>query len=208
MATNSDCLVTLYVTSKITHTMRLVMIGIALGLLYCNVAEWLVHKHVLHPAGRKKGSWFRFHWVEHHSACAVHDMHDPAYARSVFGNHAQGREALALALGTLAHLPLLPIAPFFTGTVFYGAINYYRTHKRAHLDPAWGKQHLPWHYDHHTAPNQDANWCVTKPFFDHVMDTRQRWIGTVEYTQATQRRAARKADRKAPAREAIAQTEA
>lgn len=180
------------------------MLGIPLGLLYCNAAEWLIHKHVLHPAGRKKGSsfpareiskLFRFHWMEHHRECRLHDMKDEAYERSVFGDHAQGREALALTLGTLAHLPLFPVAPFFTATVVYGAVNYYRTHKRAHLDPAWGKENLPWHYDHHMAPDQDANWCVTRPFFDHVMDTRKPYVGTTDELLAMQRREARKAKR-------------
>ena len=174
---------------------EVVMLGIPLGLLYCNAAEWLIHKHVLHPAGRKKGSWFRFHWMEHHRECRLHDMKDEAYERSVFGDHAQGREALALTLGTLAHLPLFPVAPFFTATVVYGAVNYYRAHKRAHLDPAWGKENLPWHYDHHMAPDQDANWCVTKPFFDHLMGTRNPYVGTADEQLAMQRREARKAKR-------------
>ncbi|RYZ84400.1 MAG: hypothetical protein EOO68_31675, partial [Moraxellaceae bacterium] len=27
-------------------------------------------------------------------------------------------------------------------------------------------------YDHHMNSNQDANWCVTRPWFDYVMGTR------------------------------------
>ncbi|MBN8613796.1 MAG: hypothetical protein J0L92_24585 [Deltaproteobacteria bacterium] len=169
------------------------MIGIPLGLLYANASEWMIHKYVLHPAGRKKGSFFRFHWMEHHRSVRLHEMIDHDYERSVFGDHAQGREALGLAVAALAHLPLFPIAPFFTGTVLYAIGNYYVQHKRSHLDPEWAKEHLPWHYDHHMAPDQDANWCVTKPWFDHLMGTRKKWLGTEAQKQDEARRAKRRA---------------
>jgi hypothetical protein len=29
-------------------------------------------------------------------------------------------------------------------------------------------------------PNQEANWCVTRPWFDVIMGTRERWVGTEE----------------------------
>ena len=70
------------------------------------------------------------------------------------------------------------MAPFFVGTLAYSAWNYYRKHKRAHLDPEWARANLPWHYDHHMGPNQHANWCVTRPWFDVLMGTRQPYAGT------------------------------
>ena len=42
----------------------------------------------------------------------------------------------------------------------------------------WARENLPWHYDHHMGPDQNANWCVTKPWFDHVMGTRKPYLGT------------------------------
>ena len=60
----------------------------------------------------------------------------------------------------------------------FSAVRYYRVHKRAHRDPSWAREHLPWHYDHHMGPNQDANWCVTWPWFDWVMGTREHYVGT------------------------------
>lgn len=45
-------------------------------------------------------------------------------------------------------------------------------HRRSHLEPEWGKKAIPWHYDHHMNTNQDANWCVTRPWFDYIMGTR------------------------------------
>lgn len=171
------------------------MIGIPLGLLYANAGEWLIHKHLLHGAGRKKGSFFRFHWMEHHRECRLREMRDSDYERSVFGFHAQGKEALCLVAVAAAHLPLFPVAPFFTGTVLYSVANYYRVHKRAHLDPEWAKTHLPWHYDHHMAPDQDANWGVTRPWSDWVMGTRKPWLGTAEQHADEARKAARRAAR-------------
>lgn len=175
------------------------MIGIPLGLAYANAYEWVVHKYVLHGLGRKRKSVWSFHWLEHHRAVRLNEHRDPDYERSVFGWHAQGKEAAALIAGCAAHLPLLPVAPFFTATVVYSAINYYRKHKRSHLDPEWARENLPWHYDHHMAPNQDANWCVTRPWFDHIMGTRIPYVGTPREKEDRERAARRRARKAAAA---------
>ncbi len=154
------------------------MIGVPLGLLYANVGEWLIHKHVLHGLGRKKGSFWDFHWHEHHAQVRRNDHVDPDYERSLLGWNAQTKEALGLLALGLAHVPLLPVAPFFTGAVLWSVANYYRVHKRSHLDPAWAKEHLAWHYDHHMGPDQDANWCVSKPWADLLFGTREPYLGT------------------------------
>jgi sterol desaturase/sphingolipid hydroxylase (fatty acid hydroxylase superfamily) len=148
------------------------MLGIPLGLLYANASEWLIHKYVLHGLGKKKKSFFSFHWAEHHRACRKHDFFDPDYQRSVFGQHAQGKEALAIAALMVLHVPLFPVAPYFTATVWYSALNYFYKHRRAHLDPEWAKKHLKHHFDHHMGREQDANWGVTRPWFDYVLGTR------------------------------------
>lgn len=155
------------------------MIGIPLGLLYANANEWVIHKYLLHERGRKKSSFWSFHWHEHHKASRKHDMLDDHYEQPLLrGWNAQTKEALALIAGCALHAPLAPVAPFFFGAVCWSALNYYRVHKRAHLDPEWAKEHLPWHYDHHMGPNQDANWCVTHPLFDWLMGTREEYLGT------------------------------
>lgn len=168
------------------------MVGIPLGLLYANAGEWWIHKYVLHGAGRKKGSFFRFHWVDHHRQVRLTDMVDPDYQKPVYAASAQAKEAACLVGAALAHLPLFPVAPFFTGTVLYCIGNYYVKHRRAHLDPDWAKEHLPWHYDHHMGPDQDANWCVTRPWFDYVMGTRKPWLGTPAQKEDAARRARRR----------------
>lgn len=175
------------------------MIGIPLGLAYANAGEWLIHKYVLHGMGRSRKSFWSFHWLEHHRVVRTHAMVDPDYLHGIFRWNAQGKEALSLSLAALAHLPLFPIAPFFTATVLYSIASYYRLHKRAHLDPDWAKEHLPWHYDHHMAPDQDANWCVTKPWFDHLMGTRKPYLGTERAQQDGERAEKRRARREAAA---------
>jgi hypothetical protein len=152
------------------------MIGIPLGLAYTNVAEWLLHKHMLHGLGKDKANFWSFHWHEHHRESRKHDMFDPQYVRSVFTWSPQGKEALALVASALVHVPILPIFPFFTLTVWYRTLRYYQLHKRAHLDREWCKENLPWHYDHHMGRDQNANWCVTHPWFDHIMGTRKKYV--------------------------------
>jgi hypothetical protein len=166
------------------------MLGIPLGLLAMNAGEWLTHKYTLHGRG-KRGGFYSFHFHEHHRNARKHDGRDPDYERSVFGNHAQGKEALALLAVGVAHLPLLPVAPFFTVTIWASLWNYHRVHKKAHLDPEWAKRHLPWHWDHHMGPDQDMNWCVTHPLFDHLMGTRRKYAGTGKEAEDRARRAAR-----------------
>jgi len=170
------------------------MIGIPLGIITANAIEWVVHKHVLHGLGGRKESLWSFHWHEHHRACRKNGHRDDDYERPVLGRHAQGKEALALMVGVMAVLPLAPVAPFFAGTMAYSAVHYYRVHKRAHLDPEWAREHLPWHYDHHMGPDQNVNWCVTRPWFDHLMGTRVPYLGTEREARDRVKRAVRGAN--------------
>ena len=152
------------------------MIGIPLGLFTANAVEWVTHKYVLHGLGRNHNSFWRFHWHEHHRDVRRNGFHDPAYERSPWGRHAQGKEIASLLAGGLVVTPLLPVAPFYVSTLYYCAWNYYRVHRKSHLDPEWAKKNLPWHYDHHMGPNPNANWCVTRPWFDHLMGTREYYL--------------------------------
>jgi hypothetical protein len=158
--------------------MLLDLLWIPAGLLYANGAEWFLHKFVLHGLGKHKKSPWAFHWHEHHRTARKNGHLDGSYHRSVFGFHSQGKEALGIVVLLLSHAPLAPLAPVFYGTLVYSALNYYRVHRRAHLDPDWAREHLTWHYDHHMGPNQDANWCVTRPWFDHILGTREPFAFT------------------------------
>ena len=154
------------------------LIGFAVGMIASNAAEWVMHKHVLHERGRKKQSFWSFHWHEHHREARRNGGRDPHYERSIFAWNSQSKELIALVGATALVTPLLPIVPGFVLASWFSAWRYYRLHKRAHLDPKWAREHLPWHYDHHMGPEQDANWCVTHPFWDHVMGTRVPYLGT------------------------------
>jgi hypothetical protein len=175
------------------------MIGIPLGMLYSNVGEWLIHKYVLHGLGRKKGTYWSFHWHEHHRNARREAMTDGDYKRSLWGWHGQAKEALGLVTMAAAHLPLARRAPWFVATVVFCHARYYYAHKRSHRDPEWAKQHLPWHYDHHMGPNQHANWCVTAPWFDMVMGTREPYVGTAREAMDNDRKRARVAPNMQPA---------
>ncbi len=171
------------------------MIGIPVALAVANATEWLVHKHLLHGLGRKKDSFWAFHWHDHHRNTRKNGHVDPDYKAPLFRRwNGQSKEAVALAVATLALVPLVPLAPFYVGTMVYCAVNYYRKHKRAHLDPAWARAHLPWHYDHHMGPDQHANWCVTHPWMDELMGTRIPYVGT-DRERADRERADRRAAR-------------
>jgi len=154
------------------------MIGIPIGLMVANETEWTWHKHIAHGLGRNKKSMWSFHWHEHHRDSRKNGFVDPSYQQSRFGRHAQGKENVTLLATGLALLPLFPVAPFFTATCEYSIYNYFKVHKKGHVDPEWARKNIPWHYDHHMGPNQEANFCITKPWFDALMGTREHYIGT------------------------------
>ncbi len=165
------------------------MIGIPLGLLYANANEWLIHKYLLHDRGKKKRSFWSFHWHDHHNKARKNEMYDEQYLKKPFRAwDPHTKEIVSLLAGAAVVAPLLPIAPFFTAACWWSTWNYYRVHKRAHLDPAWAKEHLPWHYDHHMGPDQDANWCVSNPAFDYILGTRKEYLGTERWQDDDRRR--------------------
>ena len=151
------------------------MIGIPLGLLYSNAGEWLFHRYVLHGLGKNRKSFWSFHWHEHHAKARKNEMFDDQYTGNFLKWDPQTKELAALVGGAVLMAPLFPVAPFFTATVWWSMQNYYRKHKHSHLDAEWAKNELGWHYDHHMGRDQNANWCVTNPFFDHVMGTRKAY---------------------------------
>src|SRR6266852_5077754 len=101
------------------------MIGIPIGLAYCNVGEWLIHKHILHGLGKNRSSFWSFHWHDHHRKARRNEMVDDQYTRSYLAWEPQTKELVALLGLAAAHLPLFPVAPFFTATVLYSSFNYY-----------------------------------------------------------------------------------
>ena len=150
------------------------MLGVPLGLFAANGVEWLAHKHLLHGRGRDRNSPWSVHW-DHHRNVRRQGFHDDIYRPGIIATlrHPDARfEARSLLMASAMVTPLIVVAPVLTATLYYSAWNYWSTHRRAHLDPDWARRHVPWHYDHHMNANQNANWCVTKPWFDYLMGTR------------------------------------
>lgn len=143
-----------------------------MGLFVANGMEWYFHKVWLHEFPTKYRNSPFFTHIAHHKRARLNAFHDEGYAESMFKNAEIYNEKTALIALTVAATPLLPVAPFFTAGLYYGIWNYWKTHAKSHLDPEYAKKRIPWHYDHHMTSNQNANWCVTKPWFDYIMGTR------------------------------------
>ena len=156
-----------------------------LGLLYGQWLEWLIHKHLLHTVGKKRGSLFGYHFHAHHRESLLNLFYDPSYH-----GHGEGtkKEIRDLCLLFVLHSPLIFFVPAFLAGATAHSILYFLVHRKAHIDPDWCKKHLPWHYDHHMAPNQDANWGVTTDWIDRLMGTREVYLGTEKEIRDTQRR--------------------
>jgi sterol desaturase/sphingolipid hydroxylase (fatty acid hydroxylase superfamily) len=141
------------------------LLVIIIGLLYGNLWEWILHKYVLHSKSAKTNkSIVSFHWTSHHRTCRKNGFVD---------TDRYPREIAALVGILVLQLPWLYISKVFYCTLVYCALNYYFMHRKAHRDPEWCKRHMPWHFDHHMGRNQDMNWCVTRPWFDHIFGTRK-----------------------------------
>lgn len=154
------------------------MIGIPVALAAFGYGEWAIHKYLLHGLGRDRASRFAFHYHDHHQAVRRNGGYDPAYEGPVWSTPTQAREAIGLAAIAAVHAPLWPVAPFYTSTVWYCLWRYRRDHRRAHLDPAWARDHLSWHYDHHMGADQDRNLGVVWSWVDAMLGTREVFVGS------------------------------
>ncbi|MFO0598369.1 MAG: sterol desaturase family protein [Myxococcaceae bacterium] len=167
----------------------LALLGVPLGLLYANLVEWLLHRFLLHGVGKNPASFWSFHWHDHHRASRRAQMFDAQYVEPLFTwGSPQLKELVSVAAITLAHALLIPFFPVFGLTVTFAGVRYYLVHRRAHLDPAWARRHLPWHVDHHLGRDQNANWCATAPWFDVLMGTRKVYTFDAEGRPLTEER--------------------
>ncbi|USP38989.1 sterol desaturase family protein [Acinetobacter sp. XS-4] len=148
------------------------MLGFPVGVFVANGLEWYFHKVWLHeyPSQYRNSPFFTH--IAHHKRARLNSFQDEGYAESMFKNAEIYNEKTALIGLAGAATIFLPVAPFFTAGLYYGLWNYWRVHAKSHLDPEYAKKRIPWHYDHHMTSNQNANWCVTKPWFDYIMGTR------------------------------------
>ena len=143
-----------------------------LAFIYGGLCEWVVHKYVLHKLGKNKKSIFSFHWHAHHKGCRKNNNFDIDY-KLPFAPPVK-KEIFFLFLLSSFHFPLIFIAPYFFGGIILYTARYFYYHRRAHLNVAWGKKNMPWHYDHHMGKNQDSNWGVTVDWPDRLFNTREK----------------------------------
>ncbi|ANF80822.1 hypothetical protein A3K93_00535 [Acinetobacter sp. NCu2D-2] len=152
--------------------------GFIAGLVVANGFEWVAHKYVLHGVHRQGKTRFspvpksmRSHW-EHHREVRKTSFFDHGYVEGLSNWRTMNEvQSLAVVVGVFG-LAFYPFSKGMALSTVYSACNYYYIHRHAHLEPEWAMKKIPWHYDHHMNSNQDANWCVTKPWFDYVMGTR------------------------------------
>lgn len=148
------------------------LLGLPVGYVYGALVEYLGHKYLFHVLGRRRGSPLAFHWNEHHRHVRQQGGADLDYTRPFWEWNAHSRELFGLVVLGILHLPVLFVWPTVYIAGMAHGYNYHRLHKKAHLDPEWCRKHLRWHWDHHMALNQDANWCVTNEWLDKLLGTR------------------------------------
>ena len=153
------------------------MIGFPIALIFANGFEWYAHKYILHGTPRPGEPRYspiptsmKSHW-QHHKIVRTTDYQDQGYEEGLSNWRTRDEVTSLLKLTAITSLAM-PVAPFFTLGTYYAAARYFYVHRRSHLEPEWGRKTIPWHYDHHMNTNQDANWCVTRPWFDYLMGTR------------------------------------
>ncbi len=150
-----------------------ILLAIPLGILTENFFEWLFHRYVLHGLGKKKDSWWSFHWHGHHKVARKNKMIDPDYQVSVKEGLAS-KESLALLIGGVLISPLFRLFPVYTTTIWISGVLYFVLHRKAHLDSTWAEKWLPWHWRHHMEGNQQHNWNVTLPISDWILGTDKK----------------------------------
>lgn len=152
--------------------------GFIAGVIFANAFEWVAHKYILHGTHRQGQPRFspvprsmKSHW-EHHREVRKQQFFDDGYVQGI-QNWRTKNEIVSLSIvASVAAVSFYPFSKGMAAASIYAACNYFYIHRRAHLEPDWAKRKIPWHYDHHMNTNQDANWCVTKPWFDYILGTR------------------------------------
>lgn len=145
---------------------------IGVGLLVANFGDWFIHKYILHGLGKKKDSFFSFHFHDHHNACRKNNNLDAAnYRRTIWANNPHAKEFWLLFFGSYAASAPFALAGYWVlaYTIALYAAAYYLLHQLSH-----GRHHprlLPWHRRHHMG-DQNKNWCVVFPLMDYVFGTR------------------------------------
>lgn len=151
-----------------------VVLSFLVALVVSNLMEWVSHKYFLHGFGKKKDSWFYYHW-NHHNMVRKNKFLDKDYQDGFFKSSAVRREVFSLIGILLFNVNWLFIWPMLFFWYVFFTVAYYLVHSYSHVYPELTKKYLPWHYDHHMGTDQDKNWGVTLPLFDWILGTRVKY---------------------------------
>ena len=137
------------------------------------MASIVLQISILHKFAAKKGRIFSFHWYGHHSTARLNGFIDSSYFGNPFKINSAGKELFALSSIILIHLPLVFYFPWAFAMMCASSASYYYLHRKSHRNPEWAMKNLRWHYDHHMALNQNANYGVRSDIIDRVVGTRE-----------------------------------
>lgn len=141
------------------------------GIVVANVGEWLIHRYVLHGLGKRRDSFWSFHWHDHHRSCRKNDFSDSKYDRFLPRGTSRLKEAFGL-IGLLGvSSAIWPLSPGFSAGLLTSLVSYYVVHTTVHKYPEFGKKWFKHHYEHHMLGDQQHSWCVTFPLTDMIMGT-------------------------------------
>ena len=149
----------------------MIFVWLITGFLIGSLIEWLAHRYLLHNL--KLRSISRAHFRIHHRNTRRRGGYDPDYEKLIPAGYDHGwSEILFLLAAVVLALPLAYVSFWLWLALLIHAVLYYSLHRKFHLNPAWGKHWMKWHWDHHMNKNQNANWGVTNPIFDWLFLTR------------------------------------
>jgi sterol desaturase/sphingolipid hydroxylase (fatty acid hydroxylase superfamily) len=151
-----------------------VILSCLIGFVVSNFSEWVVHKYILHGLGKKKDSFFNFHW-QHHNISRKNKFVDNDYKEGL-GCRAIRREILGIVALLFFNINWLFMWPMLFAWFTFFSIAYYFIHSYSHINPQWCRKWVPWHYDHHMGIDQNKNWGVTSPFWDYILGTRVKYV--------------------------------
>jgi len=140
--------------------------------VFSNLVEWLTHKYILHGLGKNKKSWFHFHW-QHHHISKKHNFIDEDYKLGFLKSSSFRREVFSLIGILILNFWILFIWPLVFYFCIFFTVLYFFCHAYSHINPDWCKKYLKHHWQHHMGKNQDLNFCVTFPLWDHILKTRK-----------------------------------
>lgn len=147
-------------------------LSFVVGYLYYSFFEYTVHRWVLHGKnlGKRKNSWFSYHWGTHHNNSRKNNFYDPDHAKGLKST-AVRKELFGIFLTILTNINWLFIWPMLFWWLTFFGILYFILHTWMHKHPDLTKKYFRMHYDHHQGSDQDLNYAVIPSFWDHIFGT-------------------------------------